>query len=216
MVHAYPSRLAGGFFLIVDFSGFLVTVFAWRADLLRGRSIGGPTLSGQTRAARSAELFGWLILAIGFVTLLFPGFTASLLKITSGGFSPGANYLQLVGLLVGGLGMLFDRGWQPRHGRLRNHVCIGTIDRPAADCALMVARAFRGAWLSHLSESALRAHSRHYWPHALTFVPVTMVERVPFFAQCVSAFFAFLSGVVRNSRVFHPDGRVFLGRPMHQ
>jgi hypothetical protein len=103
--HILPGSLAASF-SIVDFSGFLATAFAWRADILHGQNIGGPALSGQTRAARSAEVLGWLILAIGIVTLLFPGFVASLLRIPSCCFSPGANYLQLVGLLTGGLGML--------------------------------------------------------------------------------------------------------------
>jgi hypothetical protein len=107
--HVLPGPLAAAF-SIVDFGGFLATVFAWRAGLLRGQNIGGPALPEQTRAARSAEVFGWLILAVGFVTLLFPGFTASLLKITSSGFLLGGNYLQLIGLLVGGLGMLFVVG----------------------------------------------------------------------------------------------------------
>jgi hypothetical protein len=103
--HILPRSLAASF-SIVDFSGFLATAFAWRADLLHGQNIGGPSLSGQTRAARSAEVFGWLILAVGVVTLLFPGFVASLLNIPSCCSSSGASYLQLAGLLTGGLGML--------------------------------------------------------------------------------------------------------------
>ena len=208
--HILPGPLAASF-SIVDFSGFLVTVFAWRADLLRGRSIGGPALSGQTLAARSAELFGWLILAIGFVTLLFPGFTASLLKITSGGFSPGANYLQLIGLLVGGLGMLFVVG-----GSLDTGGFVTTSVSAQLIAPLLIALSW---WIAGIPRGLAIAFIGISLAGAFSTLLATRADlrsgndgrRVPFFAQCVSAFFAFLSGVVRNSRVFHPNGRVFLG-----
>jgi hypothetical protein len=32
-----------------------------------------------------------------------------------------------------------------------------------------------------------------------------------FVAHAIAAFFGFISGVVRNARTFHPDGRTFLG-----
>jgi len=35
--------------------------------------------------------------------------------------------------------------------------------------------------------------------------------RVPLIAMVISSFFGFVSGVIRNARTFHPDGRVFLG-----
>lgn len=204
-----PGPLAAAF-SIVDFSGFLVTVFAWRADLLRGRNIGGPGIPGQTRAARSAEVFGWLMLAIGFITLLFPGFTSSLLKLTSVGFSPGANYLQLIGLLIGGLGMLFVVG-----GSLDTDGFVATAVSAQLLAPLLIALSW---WLAGIPGGL-----------AIPFIVVSLAgvfwalvaihndlrfgnegSRVPFFAQWISALFAFLSGVIRNSRVFHPDGRVFL------
>ena len=133
-----PGPLAASF-SIVDFGGFLATAFAWRADLVRGRNIGGAAIPGQTRAARSVEVFGWLIIVIGSVTLLFPGFTASLLKITSGDFSPGAHPLSTTGRAVGRwAGHAVCRRQQPRQRRFCNRGCIGTMDRPAAHCTLMV------------------------------------------------------------------------------
>lgn len=208
--HILPGPLAASF-SIVDFGGFLATVFAWRADLLHGVNIGGPGLRWQTRAARSAEVFGWLILAIGFVTLLFPGFTASLLRISSGGFSPGANYLQLIGLLAGGLGMLFVVGGSlDAEGFVTASVSVQLIASLLIALSWWIADIPRGLALAFLGISlagafwtlwAMRAGSR----------PGNERQRVPFIAQWVAALFAFLSGVVRNSRVFHPDGRVFLG-----
>jgi hypothetical protein len=208
--HIVPGPLAAAFSM-VDFGGFLATAFAWRADLLRGRKIGGPGLPGQTRAARSAEIFGWLILVIGFVTLLFPDFTASLLNVSNGGFPQGANYLRLIGLLVGGLGMLFVVGGS-----------LDTGDFVTSSVSVQ----FTAALLVALLLSKWNIPRRF----ALAFICIGLAGaiwtllaisadrrspdeggRIPFFARWVSGLFAFLSGVVRNSRVFHPDGRVFLG-----
>ena len=208
--HVLPGPLAAAF-SIVDFGGFLATAFAWRADLQGGRNIGGPGLPTQTRAARSCEVFGWLILAIGFVTLLFPGFTASLLKLSSDGFSSSANYLQLVGLLIGGLGMLFVVGGSLGMGAFVTASVSVQLIAPLlvalfwwlAGIPRSLALAFIGISLAGAFSTllAIRADSRSG----------DQSQRVPFIAQWVSALFAFLSGVVRNARVFHPDGRVFLG-----
>jgi len=212
--HILPGSLAASF-SIVDFSGFLATAFAWRADVLHGQNIGGPSLSGQTRAARSAEVFGWLILAIGIVTLLFPGFVASLLRIPSCCFSPGANYLQLAGLLTGGLGVLAIVGGSfDAEGFVIAAVAVQLI------APLLVALSWwgipRGLALAFVGISLAGAASTLLAMHADRRSGIKS-ERAPFIAQWISAFFAFLSGVVRNSRVFHPDGRVFLGTvQMHQ
>jgi hypothetical protein len=60
----------------------------------------------QSRTARTVELFGWLILMEGPLILMFPNFVASLLHLPLL-TEQGAHYLQLVGVLVGGVGMLY-------------------------------------------------------------------------------------------------------------
>ena len=60
----------------------------------------------QSRTARTVELFGWLILIEGPMFLLFPGFVASVLQLPPLA-EQGPNYFRLVGVLVGGLGMLY-------------------------------------------------------------------------------------------------------------
>ena len=57
--------------------------------------------AGQSRSAKTVEVFGWLILFEGTIVLFAPHFSVSVL-----GISPltdqGANYFRLVGLLVSG------------------------------------------------------------------------------------------------------------------
>src|SRR5690242_1387144 len=60
----------------------------------------------QSRAARSVEWFGWMIMAFGVVILNAPYFTARSLHLPALE-EQGANYLRLAGLLVSGLGMLY-------------------------------------------------------------------------------------------------------------
>ena len=61
--------------------------------------------TAQTRAAKSVEVFGWLILVEAVILMLSPQFAAQLLHLPA--LVPqGANYLRLVALLVGGVGML--------------------------------------------------------------------------------------------------------------
>jgi len=80
----------------------------------------------QTRAAKSVEAFGWLILAESVVLMIAPHFSAALLHLPA--LVPqGANYLRLVALLVGGLGMLYIVS-----GRLNaeGFVFASLLDRP--------------------------------------------------------------------------------------
>ena len=60
----------------------------------------------QSRTAKTVELFGWLILIEGPVFLLFPNFVASVLHLPPLA-EQGPNYFRLVGVLIGGLGMLY-------------------------------------------------------------------------------------------------------------
>jgi hypothetical protein len=85
----------------------------WRAD-------------GQSRAAKTVEVFGWLILMEGPIFLLAPHFVVSLLHLPPPG-GQGANYLRLIGLLIGGIGMLYVVS-----GRVNAHgfVFASMLDRP--------------------------------------------------------------------------------------
>lgn len=80
----------------------------------------------QSRTARTVELFGWLILIEGPMFLLFPNFVVSVLHLPAL-VEQGPNYFRLVGLLVGGLGMLYVVS-----GRLNaeGFVFASLLDRP--------------------------------------------------------------------------------------
>ena len=197
-------------FSVSDFGGFLHTALAWRADLLRGDNIGGPALRGQSRAARSVELFGWLSVLTGLVVLVMPLFVETMLRLSTPSM-PGPNYFQLAGLLVGGIGMLcvvggslFDEGFlfASLLTRLLAAIVFAVLwrtDRIPATLALVCSAACLGGFLWSLSawrKDLLRGVSD---------------GRVPVVARWSAGFFSFVSGVVRNARTFHPDGRVFLG-----
>lgn len=86
----------------------------------------------QTRAARSVEAFGWLILVESIVLMIAPHLVAALLHLPA--LEPqGANYLRLVALLVGGLGMLYVAS-----GRLNSEgfVFASMLDRPLVPPAM--------------------------------------------------------------------------------
>jgi hypothetical protein len=203
-------------FSISDFGSFLWTAFSWRADVRHGDSIGGPGFQPQTRAARSAELFGWLILVLGAVTLIFPGFVQSLLHLPAFALH-GPNYFRLVGLLVGGLGMLYVVG-----GSLmaEGFVFATLIGRP-----IVVAMVAFLCWRSILPASLALAFiiadlcgflwTLSAWQKDVRYGQAT--GRVPLIARRIAGFFGCISGVVRNARTFHPDGRVFRGtvRSLH-
>jgi hypothetical protein len=81
---------------------------------------------GQTRAAKSVEVFGWLIFVESVILMLAPHWAADLLNLPA--LVPqGANYLRLVALLVGGVGMLYIVS-----GRLNaeGFVFASLLDRP--------------------------------------------------------------------------------------
>jgi hypothetical protein len=81
---------------------------------------------GQSKAARTVELFGWLILAESPLILLRPNWAASLLHLPA--LEPqAANYFSIVGLLIGGLGLLYVTS-----GRLSaaGFVFASLLDRP--------------------------------------------------------------------------------------
>jgi hypothetical protein len=171
---------------------------------------------GQTRAAVSVESFGWLDLVLGILMLIAPYWSASLLQLPALSVQ-GANYFRLAGLLVSGLGTLYVVS-----GRLNaeGFVFASLVDRPLVPAIMAVlwsrnvipgplALTFSiidfGGFLWTLS--AWRADARHG--------PVT--DRPGLAARMAVRLFGFTSGVVRNARTFHPDGRVFSGtvRSLH-
>ena len=81
---------------------------------------------GQSRTAKTVEMFGWLILIEGPLFLLFPDFVVSVLHLPALA-EQGPNYFRLVGLLVGGLGMLYVVS-----GRLNaeGFIFASLLDRP--------------------------------------------------------------------------------------
>jgi hypothetical protein len=82
--------------------------------------------AAQSRAAKTVELFGWLILLESLVLFVAPHFAASLLHLPVLS-EQAANYVRLVGLLVGGLGMLYVVS-----GRMnaQGFVFASLLDRP--------------------------------------------------------------------------------------
>lgn len=203
-------------FSISDFGSFLWTAFAWRMDILHGQNIGGPGLEGQTRASRSIELSGWLSVMAGVVILVMPNFVEALLGISAPSI-PGPNYLQLAGLLIGGLGVLFVAG--------------GSLNADDFLLASLLARSltpiilFALWWKVDLPTGLALPLSLATIASVLCTILALQkdlrygrnIRRVPTIAKWIAGFVAFVSGVMRNARTFHPDGRVFLGTvlPLH-
>jgi hypothetical protein len=80
----------------------------------------------QSRAARTVEIYGWIIFLEGGFLLLFPDFMATLMHF--GPLTPQASgFLRLIGMLVSGFGMLYFLS-----GRLNaeGFVFATLIDRP--------------------------------------------------------------------------------------
>jgi hypothetical protein len=90
--------------------------------------------TGQSRSARTVEWFGWLILLEGLCMLFAPHFSASVLHLPPLG-EPAANYFRLVGLLVGGLGMLYIASARLNAG---GFVFASLLDRPLVPFVMLV------------------------------------------------------------------------------
>lgn len=84
------------------------------------------TAEGQSRSARTIELYGWLILTEGAIIVLFPHFIAAILQLPTL-MEQAANYFRLAGVLVAGIGMLYVMS-----GRLNaeGFVFASLLDRP--------------------------------------------------------------------------------------
>src|SRR5918993_897459 len=92
------------------------------------------TAPGQSRSARSVEVFGWLILLEGALVMLYPHVVARILNLPPL-VEQAANYFRLVGLLVSGVGMLYIAS-----GRLNaaGFVFASLLDRPLVPFAMLI------------------------------------------------------------------------------
>jgi hypothetical protein len=96
-----------------------------------GRLLKAPN---RSRSAKTVEVFGWLILVEGSLMLLAPGLAESVLQLPAF-VEQGEHYFRLVGLLTGGLGMLYVAS-----GRLnsREFVFASMLDRPLVPLVMVV------------------------------------------------------------------------------
>jgi mono/diheme cytochrome c family protein len=161
---------------------------------------------GLSRAARTVEYFGFFDFALGFLLLVEPRLTVTLLHVPPL-TTQGENYLRLVGLLVSGLGVLYIVS-----GRLNSQgfVFASMLDRPLVPAVMAV------LWCEAILpwQLALAFAVSDFGGFLLTFFAWRADERLgpdikpPLIARALAVVFGFVSGVARNARTFHPDGRV--------
>ena len=92
------------------------------------------TAAGRSRSAKTVEVFGWLILIEGALALFVPRVVASILQIPPLE-EQSANYFRLVGLLVGGLGILYIVSGRLNAG---GFVFASMLDRPLVPLAMAI------------------------------------------------------------------------------
>ena len=92
------------------------------------------TAEGQSRSARTVEIFGWLILVEGVSVVLLPQLAVGLLQLPLL-VEQAENYFRLVGILVSGVGMLYVAS-----GRLNaeGFVFASMLDRPLVPIAMAI------------------------------------------------------------------------------
>jgi hypothetical protein len=92
------------------------------------------TAEGQSRSARTVEIFGWLILVEGASIVLLPQLAVGLLHLPLL-VEQAENYFRLVGILVSGVGMLYVVS-----GRLNaeGFVFASMLDRPLVLIAMAI------------------------------------------------------------------------------
>jgi hypothetical protein len=81
---------------------------------------------GQSRAAKTVEVFGWILLVVSTLVLFAPQLVSSVLHLPA--FTgQDVNYFRLAGLLIGGIGMIYVVS-----GRLNaeGFVFASLLDRP--------------------------------------------------------------------------------------
>ena len=92
------------------------------------------TAEVRSRAGKTVEVFGWVILLEGSSVLLFPSLAVFLLQLPPL-MDQAENYFRLVGLLVSGLGMLYIVS-----GRLNaeGFIFASLLDRPLVPFAMAI------------------------------------------------------------------------------
>jgi len=171
---------------------------------------------GQTRATRSIEWFGWIELALGSILLKDPGIAVSVLHLPMLNVQ-GGHYLRLTGLLVSGLGMLYVAC-----GRLNSaeFAFASMLDRPLVP-VVMVVLVRKGILPAPLAVAfAVSDFGSFLWTLTAWFKDARLgppADPRNFLTKGIDAAFGFISGVIRNARTFHPDGRAFLATigPLH-
>jgi hypothetical protein len=165
---------------------------------------------GQTRAAKSVEGFGWIELALGALILNAPQLAVSLLGVPPLDVQA-EHYSRLVGLLVSGLGLLYIVS-----GRLNSteFAFASMLDRPLVPfvMAVLVRKGIAPIQLAiafSISDFGSFLWTLFAWRADQRRGPVA--DRRNWLTRAVDATFRFVSGVVRNARTFHPDGRTFRG-----
>jgi hypothetical protein len=170
---------------------------------------------GQSRAARTVECFGFVDFLLGLLVLFDPWLTVSLLRIPPL-TTQGENYLRLVGLLVSGLGMLYIVS-----GRLnaQGFVFASLLDRPTVPGVMLI------LWYKDILPGplalafAITDFSGFLWTLHAWQADERLREHdsPPLIARLLAGLFGFISGVLRNARTFHPDGRMIRGtvRSLH-
>ena len=164
---------------------------------------------GQTRAARSVEGFGWIEIALGTLILIAPDRIGSLLHLPPLG-AQATNYSRIVGLLVSGLGLLYVAS-----GRLNSteFAFASMLDRPLVPfvMAVLVRKDIVSAPLAiafSISDFGSFLWTLFAWRRDQRCGQPT--DDRNWSTRVVDSTFRFTSGVVRNARTFHPDGRTFL------
>ena len=164
---------------------------------------------GQTRAARSVEGFGWIQIALGTLILNAPDLVVAALRAPALSVQA-ANYSRIVGLLVSGLGLLYVAS-----GRLNSteFAFASMLDRPLVPVvmAVLVSNHIVPVQLAiafSISDFGSFLWTLSAWRHDQRLGPPA--DRRNWTTRLIDATFRFTSGVVRNARTFHPDGRTFL------
>lgn len=89
---------------------------------------------GQQPSARTVEIFGWIVLAEGLLALFAPLLVANILRLPELSVQS-ANYVRLVGLLLGGIGMLYLISGR---ANAQGFVFASLIDRPMVPVVMAI------------------------------------------------------------------------------
>lgn len=89
---------------------------------------------GQTRAAKTVEVFGWLVLVEGTSMLFAPHFVASVLHMPVL-TEQAANFFRLAGLLASGVGMLYVVSGRTN---AEGFVFASLLDRPLVPPVMLI------------------------------------------------------------------------------